>query len=152
MRAKLEELKKRVETETLSAKKSAEQNKHSANLISGGLIGGYSIAGDVEHSRNTALLSMQRFEKLTRLDGELKDALIKPAPEKVEPACLVLVEYDGGEKKDFYFVNNPVYIPGLNLISYHSPFGKALLGKVSGETFSYTSNDIFYSGKVLEID
>lgn len=150
MRVKLDELKKRIEAELSSAQKSAGENKKSAILIAGGMASGYSIAGDLEHARNTAQLSEVRLGKLVKLKEELDKAGAE-APISAEPVCFISIEYDSGEKKGFYFVNNAVYLSGFNLISPDSPLGKSLMGKSIGSEFSYTSGETLFSGKVTEI-
>lgn len=142
MRTKLQELYQKVVTEIETAQKSVNANKHSANLISGGLVGGYSIAGDVEHSRNTARLSEDRLQKLLNLKKELSESL-ETAPEEAQPICLVTIETDTGAKS-FYFVKNAVYLSGFSLVSPDSPLGQSLLEKKVG--------DVSFSGKILSIE
>lgn len=142
MRLKLEELAKRIESEIEIAQKSANANKHSANLIAGGLVGGYSIAGDVEHVRNTAKLSHDRLQKLLTLKDEL-DKSSAVAPVTANPICFVTIE-SGGEQKSFYLVKNAVYVSGLSLISPNAPLGISLIGKKVGDTS--------HLGKILSIE
>jgi len=151
MRAKIEELKKRVAKEIETAQKSAKENKKSANLIAGGMASGYSIAGDLEHARNTASLSEDRLSKLIKLKEELDLAAGSDAPETVEPVSYVSIEFSNGEKKNVYLVKNTVYLFGFNLISGDSVFGKSILGKIADSEFSYTSGDSHFSGRILEI-
>lgn len=152
MRVKIEELKERVDAEIESAKKSAKENRKSANLIAGGMASGYSIAGDLEHARNTALLSEQRFDNLIKLHKELELGAKEATPQSVIPVCFVTIQPRMGEKKEYYFVKNNVYIKELNLITGNSPIGKAIFGKKVGEEYSYVSDDASFTGEILEIE
>jgi transcription elongation GreA/GreB family factor len=67
------------------------------------------------------------------------------------PVCFVAIETSTGDRKEFYFVKNSVYILGLNFMTIDSPIGHAVFGKTVGAEFSYQSGDTTFSGKVLEV-
>ena len=140
MRPKLKELLLRVEKEIKIAERVVEKNKKAANLIGGGMASGYSIAGDLEHARNTALLSEKRLDGLKNLQQVLTIFLAQPAA-IINPPCFLNVRYEGAEAKELFCVRNPIHFPDLNLVSADSPLGKALLNHKSGDTFSYLLSD-----------
>jgi len=150
-RFKLKELAARLEEEVERAGSAALKSKQSSNEASGGLATSYSAAGDAEHSKNSALLILQKFEQLKRLKEEIDIALNSEIPAEVEPVSFVILTFNDGRKSAFYFVKNPVYLSGLNLISPDSLIGKAILGKSVGESFSYSAGNQAFSGVISEI-
>jgi len=150
-RLKLKELAGRLDEEIEKAGSAASASKKAANEASSGLATSYSVAGDVEHAKNSALLSLQKVNQLKKLKDEIDEALKSGAPETVSPVCFVSVSFDNGKRSDFYFVKNPVYLSGTNLISSESLLGSAILGKKIGEKFSYTAGDTKFSGVISEI-
>ena len=143
MRLKLLELQKIIEIEVKKAEIAAGKNKSASDEVGHGMTASYSVAGDVEHAKNTALLSQQKLEQLIRLSEEIAGEATKELLSVIEPACYFSVKADDGSLKKFYFVRNPVYIPGLNFVSPDSPVGKTVSGKSIGFSFS--------SGIILEI-
>jgi hypothetical protein len=151
IRIKLEELGVRLKEELSKAEISASELKKTANEASHGMAASYSVAGDVEHAKNTALLSLQKLEQLKKLNKEVTEALEKAMPVTASPACFLSIKFDDGRTSDLYYVKNSAYIFGLNLISPDSIFGKAILGKSIGSNFSYSAGDKKYSGIILSI-
>lgn len=140
MRPKLKELRFKVEKEIKQAEAVVQKNQKSANLIGGGIASGYSIAGDLEHARNTSFLSEKRLVELRKLEQELAVALRRPVT-AVVPPCFLAVRDQGGQTKEFYLVKNPVHFAKVNLVSVNSSLGKALQNRRSGENFTYLSAD-----------
>lgn len=128
----------------------AGKSKNAANELSAGLVSSYSLAGDVEHAKNSANLSIQKHASVKKLAEELENAAGVDIPSSVREDCYVKTEISGNEK-ELYLVENPVYISGHSLVSPASPIGKALLGKKTGDLFLYKSGDQTFTGKVLEI-
>lgn len=151
MRPKIELLLAEVKKLEEKSRLAAEKSGLSANEASGGLISSYSAAGDVEHARNTANLSKLKAGQLKKLKEEIESAVGIEAPETVKAVCFVSVKFNNGGIKDFYFVENPTYLPGFNLISESSPIGKSLKGKSCGQHFSYNAGEQKFEGEVLEI-
>lgn len=151
MRQKIYDLLSEVKKIEQISAKAAKASHSSANEASGGLGASYSAAGDAEHARNSANLSMQKYSAIKKLSEELQKSLDREVPEKVAAACYVLVKYSDGSEKQLYFVENPVYVSGYNLISHDSPLGKSLSGKKVGESFSYTSGEQKYEGEIVSI-
>ncbi len=151
MRSKLLDLQNVLDEELKKAEKSAFETRRSANEVSGGMAASYSVAGDAEHANNSALLSQGKLTQLKKLQEEIENSLNKDISEEVESPCFISVKFQDGSQKDFYLVNNPVYLSGLNLISPDSPIGKAMLGKTKGLTFSYELNNQVFSGEILDI-
>lgn len=151
MRQKINELLEEVKKIEQIAGSAAGKSHSSANEASGGLAASYSAAGDAEHARNSANLSMQKYSAIKKLSEELQNNLDREASDGVIAACNVLVQYTDGSRKELYFVENPAYVDGFNLISQDSPLGKSLVGKRIGESFSYTSGEQKFEGEILEI-
>jgi transcription elongation GreA/GreB family factor len=152
MRPKLGQLLEKVGEMNEVVGKAARQSKMAADEASGALATSYSAAGDVEHARNSASLSMQKALAVRKLFEEIEADLSGGAKNVIEPACFVVAEFEDGTQKEFYLVRNPVFIAGFNLISSESPLGLALTGKRVGETFFYESGPQNFNGKVLEIE
>ena len=151
MRQKIYDLLSGVKKIEQISAEAAKASHNSANEVSGGLVASYSAAGDVEHSRNSANLSMQKYQSIKILVEELENALSEKVPETVSPVSFVALEYAGGKRKDVYLVDNPIYISGYNLISMESPIGRVIGELKVGDSFLYVMNDEGYAGKILEI-
>ena len=152
MRQKIQQLFEEVKKIEINSSKVAHESNLAANEASGGLIASYSAAGDVEHARNSANLSIQKAKAVKALLEELEKSIALGTPETIKPVCFVSVKLDTGIQKDLYFVENPIFINGFNLISENSPLGNALFGKQVDDLFLYTSGDQNFSGKVLQIE
>lgn len=150
MREKIKILLDIVKKSEETSKEAAGKSKSAANELSAGLVSSYSIAGDVEHAKNSANLSIQKHASVKKLAEELENAIASDAPSSVHKACYIKTEISGNEK-ELYLVENPVYISGYNLISPASPIGDALLGKKPGDLFLYKNGDKTFTGKILEI-
>lgn len=150
MRQKIADLFDEVEKIEEVSKRFASNSHNAANEVSGGLASSYSAAGDVEHARNTANLSIQKHKAIKNLEIELKESIHLESPKSVEPVCYIKITMSGNEK-EIYLVNNPVYIAGFNLISPNSPMGEAILGNKVGDLFLYKNSDQTFTGKILEI-
>ena len=151
MRQKLLDLLEKVKKIEKTSREAAVKSHHAANEASGGLVASYSAAGDVEHARNSANLSIGKAEKIKKLMEEIENSIGDDVPETAKPVCFLSVEYGEGDKKDLYLVENPVIVAGFNLISSNSPLGKSLWGKAVGDSFLYTFGEQSFSGKILEI-
>lgn len=151
MRQKLLDLLEKVRKIEKTSREAAVKSHHAANEASGGLVASYSLAGDVEHARNSANLSIGKAEKIKNLMEEIESSIRNGVPETTKPVCFLSIKYEGGDKKDLYLVENPVLVAGFNLISSNSPLGKSLLGKAVGDSFSYIFGEQSFGGKILEI-
>jgi hypothetical protein len=152
MRQQILDLLKEVETLESAAADAATKSQKSANEVSGGLVASYSAAGDAEHSRNSANLSIQNAKQLKQLKEELEKALNSGAPKTISPVCFISVVFDTGYKKDLYLVENPVFIQGFNLISTESPLGKSLEGNRVGDMFTYKLEDRHFTGHIERVE
>lgn len=150
MRQKIKVLLDAVEKLEKESARIAKESKSAADEASGGLVASYSAAGDVEHARNSANLSIQKYESIRKLAREIKSSVAMDAPPKVQSVCFVRIE-TGESEKEFYLVDNPVFISGFNIISSVSPIGKGLLDKKAGDLFLYKIEDKNFTGKILEI-
>jgi transcription elongation GreA/GreB family factor len=151
-RLKLKELAERLDEEIEKSGNAAGASKKAANEASSGLIASYSVAGDVEHAKNSALLSLQKVNQLKKLKEEIDEASKSKIPETISPACFISIKFENGSQKDLYFVENPVFLNGFNLISPESPLGKVLTEKGVGDSFSYSSNTQTFHGSILSIE
>lgn len=147
IRSLFEEVKKLEET----SGKIAHKSKTDANELSAGLVSSYSLAGDVEHAKNTANLSMQKHESIKKLSRELEGVMNGDLPVSVNVPCYISLSMSSGTTKDVYLVENPVFINGFNLVSPSSPIGKALIGQRKEDLFLYKIGEQTFTGKILEI-
>ncbi len=150
MRQKISDLLNEVKKIEKKSGSAASNSYNAANEASGGLSSSYSAAGDAEHSRNSANLSMQKHMAIKNLEAELKESMYLELPKSIEPVCYIKITMSGNEK-ELYLVKNPVYIAGFNLISPISPIGEAILRSKVGDLFLYKNGDQTFTGKVLEI-
>ena len=150
-RTRIEELDERLSAEVIKAEIAAAESKQTANEASHGMATSYSVAGDVEHAKNSALLSLERLSALKKLKKEVDEALNNKAPEIVEPVCFIEISFSDGKKSEFYFVNNSAYISGLDFISPDSILGKAIIGNSIGDSFSYSVGEQRFSGVITAI-
>lgn len=150
MREKLNDLFVVVEKQVEISKAASSESRKSANELSAGLVASYSLAGDVEHSKNSANLSQQKYEAIKRLFEELKECVYTERPNVIQIPCYIKISMSG-VTKDLYLVNNPVFVSGYNLISSDSPIGKAVAGLKTEDLFLYKNGDQTYTGKILEI-
>lgn len=151
MRQKIEILFEEVKRLEEAAGQTAHKSKSDANELSAGLVSSYSLAGDVEHAKNTANLSIQKYSVVKKLFDELQKSLDTEVPEKIRTVSYVLAKYTDNGEKELYFVDNPVFINEFNLISIDFPLGKSLNGNKIGERFSYTSGGQEFEGEILSI-
>jgi hypothetical protein len=150
-RTKLKDLAVRLEEEIKKAERATAGSKQAANEASHGMATSYSVAGDVEHAKNTALLSLQKLNQLKKLKEEVDAALENNKPDKVSPVCYVILQFADGRTSEFYFVKNSVYVSGINFISPDSLLGKSIVSKPVRASFSYTAGDQKFSGVISSI-
>jgi transcription elongation GreA/GreB family factor len=150
-RPKLSELLGKIEELSLVVERAAKESKLAADEASHGMAQSYSVAGDVEHARNTANLSLEKAKQVKKLKEEIEASLNTEVPTAVGPVCFASLEFDDGSKKDIYVVENPVFVSGFSLISINSPLGKTLKERKVGEPFSYESSSQSFKGKILGI-
>ena len=91
-----------------SSARIAHESKSAADEASEGLTASYSAAGDAEHARNTANLSIGKHKIIKNLAKELNDGLDSDIPEKIETPCFIALKINGGEANYVYLVNNPI--------------------------------------------
>lgn len=156
VRQKISSLLKKIKEIEKTASRAANESHRAANEVSGGLVASYSAAGDAEHSRNSANLSIQKAETIKKLLVELEKSLDSDIPKFVQSVCFVSVKFEDGNQKDLYLVENPVFISEFNLISSKSPLGEALVNKKVGSSFSYLSgtksNVHAFRGSIISIE
>lgn len=150
MRNKLKDLLDLVEKQLEISKNASSESRKSANEISAGLTASYSLAGDVEHSKNSANLSQQKYEATKNLFEELQESASSSTPNTVEVPCYVRISMSGIDK-ELYLVKNPVFLSGYNLISSDSPIGGALIGAKVDDLFLYKNGEQTFTGKILDI-
>ena len=152
MRQKILDLFNEVKKLEKTSAEAARKSHSSANEASGGLVASYSAAGDAEHARNSANLSVQKAKQIKKLMDEIEVSLNDEPPTAAKPVCHVSIKFDDGRISEFFFVNNSVYLTGLSLISPDSLLGKSIIGKVVGERFEYRVGETKYAGVVSEIN
>lgn len=144
MRSKLRLLSESIERELKKVEAFAKETRNSANEISKTAAGSHSAAGDRFHSEAQARIASENLDNIRKLKSELDVALAMKAPSSIESACFIKLIVDGIEQELFY-VENPVFISGYKLVSSHSPLGKAIKGKKSGEKFNFANGGIVLS-------
>lgn len=151
MRQKIKDLLNAVEKQLEISKIASNESRKSANEASAGLVSSYSIAGDVEHAKNSANLILQKYEATKQLFEELQQNLYLDVSNIVQVPCYVKM-YISGTHREFYLVKNPILVKGCNLISPESPIGKAVIGLRAGDPFLYKNGEQTFTGKILEIE
>lgn len=152
MRQKIKELLEAVKKSEAESGRAAKESKFAADEVSGGLVASYSAAGDAEHARNSANLSIEKAKGVKNLMEEIKKAISLETPKTVVPVCCVSVKFIDGSSKDLFLVRHPMSISGFNLISVDSPIGKSLLNKNIGSRFSYVLEDQRFDGEIIGLD
>ena len=114
-----------------------------------------SQAGDRYHAESAALITQKYLSALKSLRKEIISCSDGPSS-SAKPVSYVVLEYDNGERVEFYFVKNRALVTGVLLITQDSPIGKAILNKKEGGAFSYNikkgEETITYSGKVKQVE
>ena len=151
-REKLSLLLQSLRKEVRKAGEFAVKTKESANEVAKSAAGSWSAAGDREHSRAQAVIVEENLNKIKRVVNEIEAFIGKSVPEKIEPVCFITLSYDSGEEKEFYLVNNPIFLKGFNLISPKSPLGQSLVGKGVNEKFEYEIEGQKTSGRINSIE
>lgn len=140
-RAKLAELLKILNLEIKRVGIYVEKTNQAANEIARASANSPSQSGDREHSRNQAIITKEKLEKLEKLKDEINEALSKEIPIKVVGPCFVEVKYSSGVTDSFYLVKNPSFLTNVKVVSSESPLGKALIGKHANEAFVFKTNE-----------
>lgn len=82
MREKIKILFDRVKRMTEESERYAKESKLAANEASHGMATSYSVSGDVEHAKNTALLSLQKLQQMKKLLSEVEKELEQKPPKQ----------------------------------------------------------------------
>ncbi len=153
VRQKLEELRGVVESELVKAKSNADKTLQPAIEIAATSSTSGSQVGDRENSPGQAKITNERHQKLIELKEEIEKSLKLDIPEKIEPVCFVIIEWEDKEKNDFYLVSSHAAINGKLLVSIQSKLGSAILGKGRYEDFEVESdvNTPNNRGRILDI-
>lgn len=139
---------KLLEVEIEKVRESAEKTDEASK----DKMSGFSAAGDKYHARNASDLTKRYLQRLKLLKDEITGAS-SSIPETVGTPCFLEIVYDDGQSAQLYLVKNAVSLPDLSFISPDFPMGLAVLGKKTGELFSYQSKDgKTYSGKIVRLE
>jgi transcription elongation GreA/GreB family factor len=130
----------------------ANKVKIAANEIAKSSYNSPSQSGDRFHSQGQAEIAQEKAERLESVLTRVKRELENKVPEKIFPICWVNLEYEDGIKDGFYYIDEPLSLPGYKFVSSNSPFGGSLAGKKVGDSFEYTSADIRRPGKIIVIE
>lgn len=137
-RIKLELLSNVLQKELGKAEKRMIDNKQVANEIARSAAASPSQSGDREHSQNQAMLSQEVYIKTKEMAEKVNIALSQAVPDRVSGIVHVEIKYENSDfSQELYLVDYPLNIPGVNLISRHSPLGNSLLDKKTGDVFEY---------------
>jgi len=93
----------------------------------------------------------QQLKAVTSQIKEIESLSKQKIPsDKVAVGSLVTVEV-GGEKQTFFLISSPVASLEQNLLSTHSPIGKALIGKKEGQAFTLPTPAGSLKVKILNV-
>ena len=91
--------------------------------------------------------------RIAELEAAINEAVVKPACRqtgKIDVGSKVKIDF-GGEKMEYEVVAPSEADILKNKISYQSPLGKELMGKVIGREFNFTAGNKKMKVKILEI-
>ena len=147
IRKKLKGLLDAVRTEISKAEKHYEENKLAAEKMSETARTSWSSAGDREYAMDQQEVTKLNLDMLKSLYDELKNAIDKDTPEKVEAPCFVKVHIDGKDL-EFFLVENVTSVEGFKMVSINSPVGQNILKKKKFDQYNITDN----TGKIIGIE
>lgn len=98
--------------------------------------------GDRAHAEASFELAKTIHQKLEDFKKEVLLQNDLPA-EKIAPICFVTLN-----DKGFYYAQESLRIPGVTIIGTKSPLGQAILGKKTGDKYSYMT----FSGEIIAVE
>ncbi len=150
-REKIFALKPLLEKELQKAKLRYEKVRESAAEIARSAYNSPSQSGDRFHSQGQSDIAEEDVKRFERVLEEIEKETEKDKPDKTTAFCWVELEYDNGERDNFYIVNDPLSIPGYKFVSSKSPFGKVLIDKKVGDSLIFETNELKKTGKIVMI-
>lgn len=148
-----------LDLEIEKVKTSAAKTSDAAGFV----MSGFSEAGDKQsltlrdkyHAEKTAELTKQYLERLKALRKEIENSSVGVV-NKAAPISYIKIRYEDGSELEFFLVENAASVTRFVFISKDSPLGKAVLGKKTGESFSYKLEDGMgkrsFSGKIVGLE
>jgi hypothetical protein len=110
------------------------ENKKTSDEVTKASSASWSAGGDVLYAEGQAKMAKENLDRLTTFRDKIKKELDEPVPETITPTCFVKVKYENlDEPSGFYFVDAPVYVAGLKLVTADSTLGKIIMGRKKGE-------------------
>jgi transcription elongation GreA/GreB family factor len=152
MREKINKLYVLLGKEHTNAQKVADKVKNAANEIAKASYNSPSQSGDRFHSQGQADIAKERVERFEKAFARVEKELENKIPESISPICWVNLEYKDATKDGFYYVDEPLSVPGYKFVSSGSPFGNILKDKMVEDNFKYSITGNERSGKVVSIE
>ncbi|MBN1263689.1 MAG: hypothetical protein JW991_05025 [Candidatus Pacebacteria bacterium] len=111
--------------------------------------------GDRRYFENVADLAESNLAELLTFKKEI-EATDEVKNETVKSVSFVEIQYPDGVCFSFYFTNRSIRLPGLQILTPHSPLGQAIEGKKEGEKFVYEverdNQHISHTGRIKKIE
>ncbi len=148
-RPKLHIFSKLLEKEIKKAKNYTKKTKVAAQEIAKAAANSPSQSGDREHSKNQAHIAQSYLEKLLAIKDKLESTINNDPPNVIVDFSFIKLEFDDGRSEEFYFLQEPLKLDEIKIITRNSPLGNTLAGKSTNESFELSSPPL--RGRVLEI-
>ncbi|MCL4382841.1 GreA/GreB family elongation factor [Patescibacteria group bacterium] len=151
-RKRLQILVEELEKEENLSKKRLEETRHAFNETAKTARTSWSATGERHYSESQLTILETHYKRLKKIKNELIKASRIKIPDKITtPSFLELIL--NGKKENFYFLDEPINFSNMKTISPASPLGRAILGKMRGETFSFSPDGKnVFKGEILEIE
>jgi hypothetical protein len=142
-RGKLQDLLADLNSQITKSERITQENSKTSEEVTKASSASWSAGGDVLYAEGQARITRENLERLKSFRDKIKKELEEPVPETITPTCFVTVKYENLDSpSSFYFVDSPVYVAGLKLVTTDSTLGKIIYGRKKGEKLSFkTTNE-----------
>jgi hypothetical protein len=151
-REKINNLYALLKEEVAKAQKAAKEAKRAADEIAKSSYNSPSQSGDRFHSQGQADITMEVATRFSSALKKVEEEVAKEIPEGIAPTCFIELAYKDGTKDGFYYLDEPITLSGIKIISSNSPFAVVLAGKKIGDSFEFVLDDFKKSGKIISIE
>ena len=152
-RGKLHDLLGELNSQIEKSEKISNENKKTSEEVTKASSASWSAGGDVLYAEGQAKITKDNLDRLKVFRDKIINELKEPVPDTISASCFVTAQYESlDEPSGFYFVDAPVYVSGLKLVTADSTLGKILVGKKKGDKLSFkTTNEAGEVDIVLQI-
>ena len=105
-------------------------------------LGSASIGGDRLHAENNEQIQKSQLSLLKNVREQIENGFVR----------FIVVEYQDGQRKEFYLLRSNVTIPEILIVTPDSPLGAVLQGKKQSDSFSYLVGDKKLNGKIISLE